>query len=316
MGSRNRKRRKFDGVPNYWQSADYNSTMVQIYQDMFLGLMINRFRWVGLPEGCDEWFLERQLHLRGMATICHPEGMPELWQSLICNPDGGYNHYGYPVRWRAQGYAGDTEYRVTPDNGEVVYYSKSRQNPWNAIYMFALKMAHYSRTEDVNLSHQHKPWVLTAPQEKQLELTNLLKQIEGGEPAILGTSKFKELAQNITVIDTGVPLVTEDLARCQQNVLNQFLLYAGIPHLAFEKGERMIEDEARANSAPTNLMLLDCLSARRMACRKLNKRFGLEIDVYFNDDFESYNFNYLNNAESLAQDGLMGGAENGEPELR
>lgn len=77
----------------------------------------------------------------------------------------------------------------------------------------------------------------------------------------------------------------------------------------------MIEDEARANSAPTNLMLLDCLSSRRMACEKLNERFGLDINVYFNDDFESYNFNYLNNAESLAQDGLMGGADDGEPEL-
>ena len=87
-------------------------------------------------------------------------------------------------------------------------------------------------------------------------------------------------------------------------------MFLGIPHLAFEKGERMIEDEARANSAATNIMLLDCLQARRDFCKKANDRFGLNLSVYFNDDWESYNFNYINNIESIAQDGLIGGAEN------
>ena len=76
----------------------------------------------------------------------------------------------------------------------------------------------------------------------------------------------------------------------------------------------MIEDEARANTAPTNIMLLDCLQARRQACETLNKRFGLDINVYFNDDWESYNFNYLNNVESMAQDNMIGGVENGVSE--
>ena len=83
----------------------------------------------------------------------------------------------------------------------------------------------------------------------------------------------------------------------------------------------MIEHEVTANTAPTNIMLLDCLNARRQAARELNRRFGLNIEVYFNDDFESYNFNYENNIEALAQDkvilsqddtfqGLTGGVEN------
>ena len=67
----------------------------------------------------------------------------------------------------------------------------------------------------------------------------------------------------------------------------------------------MIEDEARANTAPTNIMLLDCLQARRQAANALNRRFGLNIEVYFNDDWESYNYNYANNLEAQAQDGLI-----------
>ena len=67
----------------------------------------------------------------------------------------------------------------------------------------------------------------------------------------------------------------------------------------------MIEDEARANTSPTMLMLLDCLNARRKFCKKVNDKFGLELEVYFNEDWESYNFNYTNNIEAMAQDKLI-----------
>ena len=92
--------------------------------------------------------------------------------------------------------------------------------------------------------------------------------------------------------------------------MNRALLFLGVPHLAFEKGERMIEDEARANTAPTNIMLLDCLQARRQFCEKVNDKFGLDIQVYYNEDLESYNFNYMNNIEAMAQDGVVGGEGN------
>ena len=67
----------------------------------------------------------------------------------------------------------------------------------------------------------------------------------------------------------------------------------------------MIEDEARANTAPTNTNLLNCLQARREFCDKVNERFGLELAVYFNQDWESDNFNYINNIEAMAQDGIL-----------
>ena len=67
----------------------------------------------------------------------------------------------------------------------------------------------------------------------------------------------------------------------------------------------MIEDEARANTAPTNIMLLDCLQARRQFCDKANRKFGLDLHVYFNEDLESYNYNYTNNIEQMAQDKLI-----------
>ena len=289
---------------------------------MLLALAINRFRWVNLPDTCDARFLEKTLHRNGVATLSYKRDEPtRVFTTLTAVPNGTFNMYGLPTQWRAVGYEGLTDYECDYENAELCFYSYSRISPWNALEIYARKMTHYERTEDVNLSQQMTPFIGIAPQEKRLELVNLLKQFEGGEPAILGDESIGRMVDSVKVLDLGVELITEELARCNQNVLNQALLYLGIPHLAFEKGERMIEDEARANTAPTNIMLLDCLQARREFCDKVNRKFDLDVQVYFNEDVESYNYNYTHNIEQMAQDkvilsqdetftGLIGGVEN------
>ena len=306
MGSKRREKRKNFFGDHYWQSADYNFRAYHKNLDMLLSLAVNRFRWVNLPETCDARFLEKTLHRNGIATLSHKsDDVIPVFTTLQALPYGSYNMYGLPTSWRAVGFDGLTDYDVNNENGELCYYSYSRVSPWPALEMYARKMAHYERTEDVNLTQQMKPFIGIAPQEKRLELINLLKQVEGGEPAIIGDDGLSRIVDNVKVLDLKVPLITEELARSYQNVLNSALLFLGIPHLAFEKGERMIEDEARANTAPTNIMLLDCLDARREFCEKANRKFGLNLEVYFNDDFESYNYNYTHNIEQQAQDGML-----------
>ena len=308
MGKRNRKRKDNEFYSDhFWESDSYNFRAYNKNLDMLLALAINRFRWEGLPDTCDARYLEKILHRNGIATLSYKKDEPtQVFTTLQAMPTGVYNMYGLPTTWRAVGYDGLTDYEVSTENGELCYYSYARISPWNALEIYARKMAHYERTEDVNLTQQMKPFIGIAPQEKKLELVNLLKQVQGGEPAILGDEGLSQLVDNVKVLDTKVPLITEELARSSQNVLNQALLYLGIPHLAFEKGERMIEDEARANTAPTNIMLLDCLDARRDFAKKCNAKFGLNIRVFFNEDWESYNFNYTHNIEQMAQDDYTG----------
>lgn len=310
MGKKNRtKGCDFFGA-NFWQSDNYNKRTYAKNLSMLLSLAMNRFRWEGLPDTCDARFLEMQLHRSGIATICHDVETPDIWETLIALPQGTFNKYGIPTKWQAMGYdPNSSRYDVTPDNGELVYYSWTRSNVWNALGLYARKLAHYERTEDVNLTHQMKPWVFVASDRAQkLQLENIMTQTLGGEPAIVVNTPGLSMVEGITAINTGVELVVEQLARGYQNCLNSALMLLGIPHLAFEKGERMIEQEALANTAPTNTLLLDCLQARRDACKRLKQldpvRFA-DLNVYFNDDIESYNFNYVNNIEAQAQDKLI-----------
>lgn len=306
--SKRKRTRKGHGFfeANYWQSANFNERAFAKNLDMLVAIAMSRFKWEGLPETCDERFLQLQLLRTGYATIAHHPDYPDIWQTLMAAPQGEFDAYGLPTRWRAVGYNGTT-FDVSPDNGVLVYYSSSRINPWNALEMFARKLAHYERTEDINLTHQQKPWVLLAPPEQYTELVNLYKQIAGGEPAILSNKGLAGILDEIKAIDTKVPLEVEGLARGYQNVMNNALLFLGVPHLAFEKGERMIEREAMANTAPTEMMLLDCLNAQRKASEEFNRLSGLETSVHYSMDLQSLNFNYLNNIEAQAQDGLLGG---------
>lgn len=306
MGSKNRRKKQDFYGDRFWESSNYNYRTFTKNMDLLLSLAINRFRWEGLPDTCNARYLEKMLHRNGLATLSYRKDEPtRVYTTLTAMPQGEYNMYGIPTKWRAVGYDGLTDYDVDNSNGALCYYSYARVMPWNALEIYARKMAHYERTEDVNLTQQMRPFIGIAPQEKRLELVNLLKQVEGGEPAILGDEGLSKLVDNVKTIDIGVPLITEELARSYQNVLNQALLYLGIPHLAFEKGERMIEDEARANTAPTNIQLLDCLQARREFCDEVNGKFGLDVHVYFNEDLESYNFNYTHNVEQMAQDKVI-----------
>ena len=313
MASKNRRRKNAFYGDRCWESDSYNFRSYHKNLDMLLSIAINRFRWEGLPDTCDARYLEKTLHRNGIATLSFKRDEPvRVFTTLQAMPNGEYNLYGLPIRWRAVGYDGLTDYEVDNSNGELCYYAYSRVSPWNALEIYARKLTHYERTEDVNLSQQMTPFIGIAPQEKRQELVNLLKQVEGGEPAILGDSGLMNLVDNVKALDLGVDLKTEELARSWQNEFNRALLYLGVPHLAFEKGERMIEDEARANTAPTNIMLLDCLQARRQFCDKVNSKFGLDVQVYFNEDLESYNYNYSHNLEQMAQDGLIGGDGDGQ----
>lgn len=303
--SRKNRNRGQAGSPYYWQTDDYNSLCYQVNVDLLLAIAVNRFRWVGLPNTCDPRFLEIQLHRSGIATICHDKNTPDVWQTLMAAPQGQFNDYGIPTKWIAKG-MNATQYDVTPQNGELVYYSQTRLNPWGAIQQYAVKLTHIQRTSDVNLFHQHHPWVLVAPNEKKLELVNIFKQIAGYEPAILGDSGNKALMDlndgNCFTLDLKVPYIGKELTEQYQNVLNQYLLFMGVPHIMFEKSERMITEEATAGNSVTNILLKNCLDSRRWACKKLRELDPVtfaDTYVYLNDDWESYTYNYINNQALL-----------------
>ena len=296
--NRNKKGQKFfDG--NFWQSYDYNQRSYLKNLEWIMSLAINRFKWVNLPETCNARFLEQTLLKSGMATIAHDKNTPDIWLSLMCVNMSELNMYGEPTKWRAQGLNGETSFNVDWENGAIIYDNNSFSNPWNAIQIFARKLTHYERTEDVNLTHQQTPWIFSAPEEKKLELVNLMKQVAGGEPAIIGNHRMMDNIK-YEVLSTQTPYLGTELALGKENVWREIYRWLGVSHLAVEKGDRLIEAEVKATAEPTTIKRMDALDARRKAANYLNDKFDLNIEVVFNDDTDSYNWAFKNNEEKQA----------------
>lgn len=80
------------------RARPYNQELALIYEDWIMGLALSRFRWEGLPETCNERYLEWTLLTEGVATIAKNAG---VWYSLQAIQQGQPNKYDLPQRWRA-----------------------------------------------------------------------------------------------------------------------------------------------------------------------------------------------------------------------
>lgn len=268
----------------YWQSAWMNDQAFLTYRMWILTLAINRYKWTGLPETCDERYLEQTLALQGVATISTPKGQT-IWTSTQAVTNGTPNLYGTPRSWRSFGVDG-FGYDVTPANGVLIYNGQLRTPfPTGMVDMFARRLADYDRAADINVQQQKRPWLITAPSEKVNDLVQVYKQTAGGEPAILG---LKGLTTEVEVqsFGTQVPLIVNELDDGKRRIWNDVYTALGIDNLT-QKAERMIEDEVTAENMPTSLMALDGLNARRDAARILNSRFGMDVHVTWRYDNET-----------------------------
>lgn len=273
------KHRQCFGKPNYWQNAEINSVAFNSIQTQCRRLATNRFVWHNLPNSCDARFLEQTLFNFGVA--CFARDDDGVWYTLQVAQTGTPNIYGNIEEWTARSVNSEVTIECNDSNGVIVYDSNVRLPIWHDIMLKSADIAHIEQTRRVNLAQQRTPYIITAPQDKELELTNFYKQIAGGETAILG---YPELRQNIevSVVNTEVPLIAEQLDVARRNVWNEFYMAIGVEHLTFEKKERMVEEEAQGNAHPTSLILSDFYQPRQDAAQKMREQFGLDIEVEIN----------------------------------
>lgn len=284
----------------YWQSAAYNRRIYQGIRTIIENIALARFRWDGLPDTCDARYLERTLYWKGIATISAPNEISAKagkFFSLQCVQQGGPNMYGNPSAWLCLGDNG-TEFKADGRTGYWCYDNLTRKPITGLLDIYARELADIIRTQQIDRMHLKTPYLITAPRGMELTVLNVLKQLLGGEPAVVGNDALSNV--DISVISTNVEFHGQELTASEANVWNKIYTALGIANLTF-KAERQIEDEVRAFKAPTDLMALSPLECRRTMAERLNKRFGLEIRPVWNVDFESNNFNALRDVRTMAQ---------------
>lgn len=313
--TRSNKNSAQEGYWTWWESEAMNSRAYINIRDDAMQLAISRFKWEGLPPTCDSRYLEYTLLTQGIATICHPKGLPGLFFSTQAVMQGTPNIYDNPPRWISFGNNG-WNFPVNSKNGVLIWDNSTRFPLIAKLEMYILDLVDIRRTKQMNRLHQKIPFILKGGQENEFDMLNLFKQVAGGEPAVLVNKKGYENI-DIEALQTGVQFLGEELEADWKNTWNDIYTLLGIPNLPY-KSERQIEDEVAAMGAPAEIHLLDSLDQRRRACKQLKKRFGLDVTVEWNTDVFSHNRGFINDLTVQAKymDGelplLSGGDDDGE----
>ena len=304
-----KKNRPFIGMSSdmYWQSPSFTNRMYNMYRNQILSLALTRFEWHGLPPTCNARFLEWTLLTQGQATISFPKDQEGVFYSTQVTWQGAPNIYDNPPRWISIGNNG-WRFEASPLTGVVVWDNLLRAPILDAIDLMARELTDLSRTEQINRLHQKTPYILTGPQDKKIDMTNLWKQIAGGEPAVIGTDGLSQI--EVSAIKTDVPYLASEIDAAIQNCWTRIYQLLGIDSLPF-KQERQVEDEIISQQTPSSVQALGFLAARREAAEVLNTRFEQyltePITVTMREDWESDNWNMAHNIKDRleAEDGSV-----------
>lgn len=279
---------------NFDESLWRNNGTYRFYLDRLTELSISMFDWQNVPDSIDARFLETTLFLNGSAVFFKDEDLRDEQiegnedGTLLALPvamNGNFDLYNIPTRRTAYATNGYNR-NLTNKDSVIVYNNMIRTNSVQTCTVYARRLWNLDRAIDVNANAQKTPVLIRCNDYERLTLVNAYQKWEGNEPVIYGTKDFDP--NSISVLKTDAPYVARDLYELKTQIWNEALTYLGISNMNFQKRERLVTDEVVRNQGGTIASRYSRLEARREACKKINKMFGTNIEVYFRDDTKEF----------------------------
>lgn len=249
-----------------------NIATFNIYEERFKHLALNLFEWSGLPESIPSYYIERTLYRDGKILFFSDSRYG--FMALPCGEVGGVNPYGEYLKYRATGFNYNKEYTV--DNSVCIWNNPSKSPTEQHVQYFADKIMRIERSIDVNLNVTRIPWIFKGNGNNLLSLKNIYAQVERNEPVIYLDNK---IADDLDVLETPSIYLCDKFADLRHDYINEVATFFGIKNANTDKRERLITDEVNANNEFTEYNVDFMLECRKIACDKINKMFGLNINV-------------------------------------
>lgn len=262
------------------ESAMLNNASYAQYLFRLMELSVSMFEWKNLPDSIDPRFLELTLFSDGHALFFKDNDLGYL--TLQCALGGKLDVYRIPINRRAYSASG-YQRNLTKKNSVIIWNNYLHRNSYLDVLMFARRLENLDRIIDVNANAQKTPILIVGDEKQKLTMANVYKEYEGNAPVIFG---YKNLdVKGLTVLKTDAPYVADKLYQLKTQIWNEALTYLGISNLNVQKKERLISDEVMRNQGGTIASRYSRLESRREAADKINKMFGLDIEVNYRDDF-------------------------------
>lgn len=265
---------------NFEESLLRNQHTYAFYLDILAQIAMSRFEWINIPDGIDERYLELKLFENGSAIWFQDEVLNE-YLCLAMLYGGGFTVYGDPVKRTAWSGYNNYSKKLDPTDSVVIWNNMSHTNTVLPVTIYAERLYNADRTIDVNLNAQKTPILLRVPEKQRLTVLNLYKEYDGNAPVIYGDKDLNK--DSITTLTTGAPFVSDKVYNIKIQIWNEILTFLGISNSSVTKKERVNTDEVNRALGGTFGCRFSALSERKKACRKINKLFGLNIDVKFRE---------------------------------
>lgn len=258
------------------------ATYVQYYNRL-MELSMSMFEWKNLPDTIDERYLELGLFSSGCMLFFKDDVIGEL--ALNMTYQGGFDIYGEPNKRRAYSRYNQFQTTLDKDNSVIIWNNMLRTNSALDVQMFAYRLYNLDRIVDINVNAQKTPVLITCDEKQKLTMKNLYLQYDGNYPVIFGDSNLD--IKSLSVLKTDAPFVSDKIYDLKVKIWNEALTYLGISNINTTKKERMITDEVIRNQGGTIASRYSRLESRRIAVKKINKMFGLNITVDYREDFQN-----------------------------
>lgn len=266
---------------NFTESAWLNNNTYMQYYNRLCELSLSMFDWQNLPDTIDARFLELTLFKDGQAVFFKDDVMGYLALQVATN--GMFDVYRIPKERRAYAVNGYNN-NLNEKDSVIIYNNYLHTNSMLDVKMFAKRLYNLDRAIDVNANAQKTPILIQCSENERLSLENVYKDYDGNSPIIFATKDLN--LKDIRSISTGAPYVADKLYQLKTQIWNEALTYLGISNINIQKKERLITDEVTRNQGGTVASRYSRLQARREACKKINKMFGLDIWCDYREDFQ------------------------------
>lgn len=263
------------------ENLGYNDT-ARAYLNEWKETQIAMFDWKNLPQNeknqkaVDPWFMEQLLFDEGRAVFFKDD----LLGYLVCRVanDGPLDIYNQPTYFSA---LSNTGYHKSLDQntGVIIYNNPLRTTKQNVLLMYAKRLAEIQTIIDCNIRTQKFPPLMITTSEKQLTAKNIMQQYQGNEPAIFADIDFDP--KSLTCVNLNAPYVVDKLQQQKHEMLNEVYTILGLDNTNTQKRERLITSEVNSNNGQVQAARERMLYTRKLACQKINRLFGLNVDVEF-----------------------------------
>lgn len=241
----------------------------------------DRFRWNGLPKEIKQEYIENALYLKGQCFFYFDNSINKF-VCLPCAPTGEVNIYGEYLGVQVFGFGFNKILSMT--DGVWLRNNIDCYPSMNIVEFYIDKIIKADRLELVNIEQQKVPYIISATKDNLLSVKNFLEKAKQGETEVIVDKTFMETqgTEGIKPMIINPPYLLDKIPIYRRKIEQELLTYLGINNANTEKRERMLEDEVNVNNEEVQSQIETDLYTRKLACKMINEKFGLNVTVEIN----------------------------------